>query len=152
MRLSAVLFGVIVLFSNVAVGQSEDYLDRLDTNETHEAYRVLESDEPLVKLRKRRINALMMAAGPLRQRVMDGSASVLTLGDLQKMLLDAQMEFHQTNEERVVVLDEALKSAKEIEDAAATRFEAGIGRPDSAAFASAFRIEIEIRQLELQDE
>lgn len=128
-----------------------EYKKTLDGNSNHLVYQVDTSDTPMEKLQKQRINAGLAAIDSVAQRVAAGDGDIVQFGDLHNRITQAKLEFHTEPVEKLAVLENALKTAEQMEENRIKRFNAGLSRPDDAALASMFRVEIEIQLERLKE-
>ena len=144
MRLIIIL-AILILLANNSLAQETAYRKQLDGNDKYPEYKVNESDDKLVQLKKRRINALLNAYESTQMRIKFGDAEIMALGKLHEKLLDAQMDFHDNKTEKLKVLNKALQLAKDIEAQYVAMADGGSVRMNDVELASYFRLDVEIR-------
>lgn len=148
-RLSFVV-SLFVATSAVCKAQENTLDQTLNGNADFPQYVVKETDDEITKFRKQQINAAIVAFDATRGQIQTGTASIMDLGPIQEKLLDAQMKFHKNKAEKTAALERALQLAKQIEEQQKKRYLMGAVKFSSAAMASYFRLDVQIRLAELK--
>ena len=102
-------------------------------------------DDALTKLQKEKIRAALEECDCKKRRIADGTAQLSSLIEPRRLLLRAQLDFH--NEPGIVfsLLEQQVDFAKTLESAAKTRFQSGVGLPDELARATYFRADAQLK-------
>ncbi len=126
-------------------------LDAINGSGSPEEYKVKDDDDQEVRLKKQIINAIYLEVEGKRGRVESGQEQVFGLLMSYRKLHEALESFYENDQDQLTkVAKDMIQNAKKMEAERRVRFEMGLGRPDEWAEALAYRLQCELRLLQLE--
>ena len=142
-----------------ALSQDEQSLRRLDELDEQSLRRLIEipevypandDDDDELKIKKEIVRTIQEEMGPKQNRVDEGQQPVSILLTTYQRMQAAKEAVHANNKaELIKVASDVLNRALATEKNRVLRANNGVGRPDDAAMAKAFRLQCELRLLQL---
>ncbi len=155
---------IILLASSVATAQQDESgkayrelfkknMDAINGVASREEYKVKDDDDQEMRLKKQIVNATYLEIEPKLKRMTEGQDQVFFLLKAYDRLHQAREAVHAgDNEQLIKVAEDMLRNAKVLEESRSLRFAQGVGRPDEMYEAMGYRIQCELRLLQLKNQ
>ena len=140
----------------------KEYMEKPYTGETLNAingvgspdeYKVKDDDGQEVRLKKQIINAIYLELESKQKRFESGQESVFFLLRAYRQLHQARELLYANDQDQLTrIAKDMIQNAKTLEANCRLTYESGVGRPDDWAEALAYRLQCELRLLQLENE